>query len=81
MSILRRARRGVKSPFERVRGQRPREKNFYLRKRVIYVGRFSAHGFLPMVFYFQFKESGLLTNLGHLVRVLDVVGSYMYIVL
>jgi hypothetical protein len=27
------------------------------------------------------KELGLLTNPGHWVRVLDVVGSYMYIVL
>jgi hypothetical protein len=37
--------------------------------------------FLPMVFYFLVKELGLLTNPGHWVRVLDVVGSYMYIVL
>jgi hypothetical protein len=35
-----------------------------------------ANGFL-----FSIKELGLLTNLGHWVRVLDVVGSYMYIVL
>jgi hypothetical protein len=30
---------------------------------------------------FSVKELGLLTNLGQWVRVLDVVGSYMYIVL
>jgi hypothetical protein len=36
---------------------------------------------LSMVFYFQIKELGLLTNTGHWVRVLDVTGSYMYIVL
>jgi hypothetical protein len=32
-------------------------------------------------FLFPVKELGLLTNPGHWVRVLDVVGSYMYIVL
>jgi hypothetical protein len=41
--------------------------------------------FQHMVFFYGFlfpvKELGLLTNLGHWVRVLDVVGSYMYIVL
>jgi hypothetical protein len=33
------------------------------------------------VFLFIVKELGLLTNIGHWVRVLDVVGSYMYILL
>jgi hypothetical protein len=41
--------------------------------------------FRHMVFFdgflFLIKELGLLTNPGHWVRVLDVVGSYMYIVL
>jgi hypothetical protein len=32
-------------------------------------------------FLFPVKELGLLTNPGHWVRVLDVIGSYMYIVL
>jgi hypothetical protein len=32
-------------------------------------------------FLFLVKELGLLTNPGHWVMVLDVVGSYMYIVL
>jgi hypothetical protein len=32
-------------------------------------------------FPFPVKKLGLLTNPGHWVRVLDVVGSYMYIVL
>ena len=32
-------------------------------------------------FLFLVKELGLLTNPGHWVRVLDAVGSYMYIVL
>jgi hypothetical protein len=32
-------------------------------------------------FLFLVKELGLLTNLGHWVRVLDAVDSYMYIVL
>ena len=40
-----------------------------------------THGFLPMVFLFTVKELGLLTNPSHWVRVLDGVGSYMYIVL
>jgi hypothetical protein len=42
-------------------------------------------GFRHMVFFRWFsisvKELGLLTNPGHWVRVLDVIGSYMYIVL
>jgi hypothetical protein len=44
------------------------------------LGGFSAHGFCHG-FLFPVKELGLLTNPGHWVRVLDVVGSYMYIVL
>jgi hypothetical protein len=44
------------------------------------LGGFSAHGFSDG-FLFPVKELGLLTNPGHWVRVLDVVGSYMYIVL
>jgi len=32
-------------------------------------------------FLFLVKELGFLTNPGHWVRVLDVIGSYMYIVL
>jgi hypothetical protein len=53
----------------------------YLEKRVTYLSGFSTHGFLPMFFLFSVKELGLWTNPGHWVRVLDVVGSYMYIVL
>jgi hypothetical protein len=64
-----------------VRGQRPREKKLFLEKRVTYLGGFSAHGFFANGFLFLIKELGLLTNPGHWVRVLDVVGSYMYIVL
>jgi hypothetical protein len=44
------------------------------------LGGFLAHGFFDG-FLFPVKELGLLTNPGHWVRVLDVVGSYMYIVL
>ena len=54
---------------------------FFLEKRVTYLGGFLAHGFFVDGFLFPVKESGLLTNLGHWVRVLDVVGFYMYIVL
>jgi hypothetical protein len=45
------------------------------------LGGFSAHGFFVDGFLFPVKELGLLTNLGHWVRVLDAAGSYMYIVL
>jgi hypothetical protein len=44
------------------------------------LGIFSAHGFFDG-FLFPVNELGLLTNPGHWVRVLDVAGSYMYIVL
>jgi hypothetical protein len=45
------------------------------------VGRFFGTWFFADGFLFLVKELGLLTNPGHWVRVLDVVGSYMYIVL
>jgi hypothetical protein len=48
---------------------------------VTYLGGFSAHGFFVDGFLFLVKELGLLTNPGHWVRVLDVIGSYMYILL
>jgi hypothetical protein len=67
---------------------------FCLRKHVTFLSCFSCrldfhvHGwaiFRHMVFVdgflFSVKELGLLTNPGHWVRVSDVVGSYMYIVL
>ena len=44
-----------------------------------YLGGFSAHGFFVDGFLFPIKELGLLTNIGHWVRVLDAAGSYMYI--
>jgi hypothetical protein len=45
------------------------------------VGWFFGTWFFVDGFLFLVKELGLLTNPGHWVRVLDVVGSYMYIVL
>jgi hypothetical protein len=45
------------------------------------VGRFFGTWFFADGFLFLVKELGLLTNPSHWVRVLDVVGSYMYIVL
>ena len=48
---------------------------------VTYLSGFSAHGFFADGFLFPVKKLGLLTNLGHWVRVLYVDGSYMYIVL
>jgi hypothetical protein len=59
----------------------PRNFFFCLGKRVTFLGGFSAHGFFADGFLFPVKELGLLTNPGHWVRVLDAVGSYMYIVL
>jgi hypothetical protein len=46
-----------------------------------YLGGFSAHGLFVGGFLFLVKELGLLTNPSHWIRVLDVVGSYIYIVL
>jgi hypothetical protein len=45
------------------------------------VGRFFDTWFFVDGFLFPVKELGLLTNLGHWVRILDAAGSYMYIVL
>jgi hypothetical protein len=45
------------------------------------VGWFFSTWFFADGFLFLVKELGLLTNPGHWVRVLDVFGSYMYIVL
>jgi hypothetical protein len=44
-------------------------------------GRFFGTWFFVDGFLFSVKELGLLTNPSHWVRVLDVAGSYMYIVL
>jgi hypothetical protein len=69
------------SPPHRGSRATPREKKFCLGKHVTYLGGFSTHGFFADGFLFPVKELGLLTNPGHWVRVLDVAGSYMYIVL
>jgi hypothetical protein len=45
------------------------------------VGKFFSTCFFADGFPFMVKELGLLTNPDHWVRFLDVVGSYMYIVL
>jgi hypothetical protein len=45
------------------------------------VGWFFGTWFFIDSFLFPVKELGLLTNPGHWIRVLDVVSSYMYIVL
>jgi hypothetical protein len=44
-------------------------------------GRFFGTWFFADGFLFSVKELGLLTNPVHWIRVLDVIGSYMYIVL
>ena len=53
----------------------------YFRDHMILVD-FSAHVFFLFAdgFLFSIKELGFWTNSGHWVRVLDVAGSYMYIV-
>jgi hypothetical protein len=92
--VLCRVRRGEKSPCTGVQGQRPREKKIASGKRVVFclifhvasifvsiVGRFFGTWFFSNGFLFLIKELGLLTNPSHWVRVLDVIGSYMYIVL
>ena len=48
---------------------------------VTYLGGFSALDFFADGFLFPVKELGLLTNPGHWVKILDVIDSYMYIVL
>ena len=50
--------------------------NFCIHCWVVFQHMVFADGFIFLV-----KELGLLTNLGHWVRVLDATGSYMYIVL
>jgi hypothetical protein len=62
-----------------VRGQRPQE--FFSSGNVLHFWVFFWHMVFADGFLFSVKELGLLTNPGHWVRVLDVVGSYMYIVL
>jgi hypothetical protein len=49
---------------------------FYVRFLVVFQHMIFFDGFLT-----SFKELGLLTNPGQWIRGLDVVGSYMYIVL
>jgi hypothetical protein len=43
-------------------------------------GKFFSTWFFVDCFLFLVKELGFLTNPGHWIRVLDVVGSYMHIV-
>ena len=75
-------------------GAMPQGIFFFLRKHVAFLPLFFVASFFRvhcwavfwhMVFVdgflFPFKELGLLTNTGHWVKVLDVDGSYMYIVL
>jgi hypothetical protein len=45
------------------------------------LGGFFGTWFFANGFLFSIKELGFWTNPGHWVRVLDAVGSYMYIVL
>jgi hypothetical protein len=55
--------------------------NFFSSGNMSHFQVFFRHMVFANVFLFLVKELGLLTNPGHWVRVLDVSGSYMYIVL
>jgi hypothetical protein len=56
--------------------------NFFLPQETCRIlGQFFGTWFFADGFLFPVKELGLLTNSGHWARVLDVIGSYMYIVL
>ena len=58
----------------------PRE--FFLPRETCHIFRwFFGTWFFADGFLFPVEELGLLTNPSHWVRVLDAVGSYMYIVL
>jgi hypothetical protein len=86
---------GGGAPCAGVRGQRPRK--VFLHQDNIFLGRhitgttyfrdhmifrwFFGTWFFADGFLFPVKELGFWTNSGHWVRVLDVPGSYMYIVL
>jgi hypothetical protein len=61
-------------------GHHPRE-NFFASGNVSHFWADFQHMVFVDGFLFLVKELGLLTNPNHWVRVLDVDGSYMYIVL
>jgi hypothetical protein len=69
------------------RGQRIFPKNIFFRTGTTYFRDhmifrwFFGTWFFADGFLFPVKELGFWTNPGHWVRVLDVAGSYMYIVL
>jgi len=72
--------KGAKAPVRGLGDNAPKKKTFFLGKHVTYLGGVWHMISLSMVLLFLVKELGLLTNPIHWVRVLDVVGSYMYIV-
>jgi hypothetical protein len=55
--------------------------NFFSSFFLFIFGQFFGTWFFVEGFLFPVKELGLLTNPGHWIRVLDAVGSYMYIAL
>jgi hypothetical protein len=95
--MLRREHRGVQGhdspPRGGLRATPPRKKkssgnvlHFYLNFHVTSIFVFIVVKFFGTWFFFDgflfpVKELGLLTNPVHWVRVLDVTGSYMYILL
>jgi hypothetical protein len=76
---------GGRSPPRGFGGSTPEKKIFrtgttYFRDHMIFRWFFGTW-FFADGFLFPVKELGFWTNPGHWVRVLDVAGSYMYIVL
>jgi len=72
--------RGARAPLHRRLGETP-PKNIFLSVFMSVFGRFLGTWFFVDDSLFPVKELGLLTNSGYWIRVLDVAGSYMYIVL
>jgi hypothetical protein len=72
--------RGAGAPLHNGLGAAPLgKKNWWFFASVF--GWFFWHMVFAYGFLFPIKELGLLTNLGHWIRVSDPYGSYMYIVL
>jgi hypothetical protein len=89
MSTLCLVHRGVDSPFVGVQGKHPKNVfflGFHVHFWVVLIFRVHSwavfrHMVFPDGFLFSVKELGFLNNIGYWIRVLDIIGSYMYIVL
>jgi hypothetical protein len=81
MRCIENAGGAVLDPPIRGFGDNALEKIFFSSRNMSHFWAVFRHMIFADGFLFSVKELGLLTNPGHWVRVLDVVGSYMYIVL